>query len=639
MSLVRLVAVAVLVLLPARASAAPAPLEPVAIERVPLPPGVTGMSFPAWTADGHHLVTGFTSEQEPNAQLGVLAEDGSGFRCLTCDLDQIVAPDRPLNAGRPLDVGKPFVFSDGKRVLVREPGREDVRDTANPIAGPTADFNYFILECEPSVVDCDTPRLVPLELPGGGLTRGVQNREGRISPDTRWFAWTEVRYDGTRMSLGRLVREPERYVVRDVRVLNPQYDLGSGDSRDWALAGPLYEHKEFSPDGRKLTYASFAEAENYDAFELDLATGERRRLTHDIEWNENSLISPDGTSIVNGSSRTRARMAPFSQLPRPPFIDFATYVLVGRFQLNDANRTCLLDPWLLSSSGEEGTYFGQPLSPNLPRGWGNHGPGRWSPDGTKYVQWERSHRAARTPQDPDARIVIARLPARRPVEPPSDRSTPEPTWAVPREDWDGFTDTQGIFRVRGRASGHATISLFGVVNSQVWSVTYDDYSDDGQNVLNGYERVTSPFTIAYGRWEAGLQLTGAHMGSLRGDVTVRTGGQGSGSVTSELDGVRYEGLPQPECDPLPMPTLQANARRQIHRRTTRVLVTVTGHVAGDTTPRPVRGATVRLGRRRTTTDERGRAAITLRSNSRRSRRILATAAGFEPAMTTLAGRR
>ena len=61
-------------------------------------------------------------------------------------------------------------------------------------------------------------------------------------------------------------------------MLNPQFTLGN-DSRDWALAGPLYEHKEFSPDGRYLTYASFAEAENYDSFELDLATGERRRFT------------------------------------------------------------------------------------------------------------------------------------------------------------------------------------------------------------------------------------------------------------------------------------------------------------------------------------------------------------------------
>ena len=93
-------------------------------------------------------------------------------------------------------------------------------------------------------------------------------------------------------------------------------------------------------------------------------------------------------------------MAPFSQLPRPPFIDFATYVLVGRFQLNDENRTCLLDQWLVARSGEEGTYFGQPLVSEVPRGWGTHGPGRWSPDGTKYILWERSHKAAGTPEDP-----------------------------------------------------------------------------------------------------------------------------------------------------------------------------------------------------------------------------------------------
>ena len=619
------------------ATAAPPPLEPIEIRRVPLPPGVTSMAFPAWAADGEHIVVGFTSVEEPDAQIAVVRPDGSGFRCLTCGLEQIVLPDRPFNAGRPLNLGKPFVFTDGKRVLVRQPGREDVRDTVNPIAGPTADYHYFVLECEPSVVDCDTPQLVPLELPGGGLTRGVQNREGRISPDTRWFAWTEVMFDGTRMSLGRLVREANRYVVEGVRVLNPRFTLGS-DSRDWAVAGPLYEHKEFSPDGRYLTYASFVEAENYDSFELDLLTGERRRLTTDIEWNENASISPDGRWFVNGSSRTKGRMAPFAQLPRPPFIDFAAYVLIGRFQLNDENRTCLLDQWLVGRSGEAGSYFGQPLVTGLPPGWGTHGPGRWNPDGTRYVLWERSHGAAATPEDPDARAIVAHFPARRPQPPPADRTTPDPAWAVPREEWDGFADTQGVFTVPGRASGTATISLSGGVNSMVWSAEYDGYSDDGRSVLDGTERVDSPFTIAYGRWEADLRLSGAHTGSLKADVTVRTGGQGSGSVESELDGRRFAGLPSSDCEPLATPALQARVRRRGGRRRTRLVVAVTARVPGDAAPRPVRAATVTFGRRRAVTGETGRARIVLRGRQRRllrrrsrsARTIRIEAAGFVP---------
>src|SRR3954471_4340431 len=101
-------ALALALALPGAAAAAPAPLEPVAISRVPLPSGVSSMSFPAWAPDGEHIVAGFSSTEYPNNQIGVIRADGTDFHCITCGLDQVV-PDRPLNAGKPLSLGKPFV--------------------------------------------------------------------------------------------------------------------------------------------------------------------------------------------------------------------------------------------------------------------------------------------------------------------------------------------------------------------------------------------------------------------------------------------------------------------------------------------------------------------------------------------------
>ena len=443
----------------APAAATPQPYEPIVLKRLALPEGVSSMSFPAYLPDSRHLVFGFTSAAFPNGQLGVIADDGSGFACLTCGMEQVVRPDRPFNANRPLNVGKPFVFPDGKRVLVREPGREDLKDSTVPglPSGPTADFNYFIFECAPSLVDCKQRALVPLELPGGGLTRLTQNREGRISPDGRRFAWTEVQTDGTKMSMGKLVRGDGVYTVDGVMVLNPQFTLGE-KSGDFRLAAPLYELKAFDPDGKSVSYASFTDAENYDSYELDLRTGERRRLSTDIEWNEDSSLGPGGGWFINGSSRTRERMAPFSLLPRPPFVDFPVYVLIGRFQLADQNRTCLLEPWLVPRSGEEGSYFGQPVYFGGKKAWGSHGPSRWAPDGTKFVFWERTAKAERTPQDPDARVIVARLPARRAVPAEADTTTPTPMWATSRDQWDGFADTQGTFTVKGDDVGTATLS-------------------------------------------------------------------------------------------------------------------------------------------------------------------------------------
>jgi hypothetical protein len=618
---------AALLALAGSAHAAPAPLEPVALERLPMPPGVGSMSFPDWTPDGGHVVFGFTSSEQPDAQLGLIADDGSGFRCLSCGLEQVQGLDRPFNATRPLALDKPYVFGDGKRVLTRIVGEREDRGGANPLAGPTQDFNFAILECAPSLLECRDKKLLALNLPGGGLTRGVQNREGRISPDSQFFAWTEVMADGTRMSLGRLVRAEDHYELADVRVLNPPFELRPPDPSGFALGGPLYELKNFAPDGRTVTYASFAEAENYDVWELDLATGARRRLTYDREWNEGTTRSPDNRSFVNFSSRTRDRMAPFALLPRPPFIDFATYVLTGRFALNRGNRKCLLSPWLLDGGGERGTYFGQPIDPDPPEGFASHGNGPFSPDGTKIAFWEFDDDAAGTPQEPDAHLVVARLPARRPRplrEPPR---TPYPMWAVPRADWDGYGDTTGVYTVNGPGGGTATIRLAGLVNSMDWSVEYARYSEDGRSFLDGTEAVSSPFTIAYGRWTADLRMTGERPGLLRADVEVRTGGQATGSLVTDYGGRRLEGLPKPECTKLETPALRV---RRARGRRGRLVVRVTSRVTGDAVSRPVRGATVTVGRRTARTGQRGIARLRKR-RGRRAFQVQATAPGFIPA--------
>ena len=159
--------------------------------------------------------------------------------------------------------------------------------------------------------------------------------------------------------------------------------------------------------------------------------------------------------------------------------------------------------------------------------------------------------------------------------------------------------------------------MSGGVNTQFWSVTYDGYSDDGQSVLDGYEQVDSPFTIAYGRWQADLRLSGAHTGTLKGDVTVRTGGQGSGSVTSELDGRRFEGLPKPECDRLPTPALRGTRCGGVPAGGRRGC----GSGSPPACPampwrRPVRAATVALGRKRKRTRANGRARLVAKGRLR-----------------------
>lgn len=579
----------------------PGVLEPVDTQQVPLPADVLGMSESVFATDNEHLVAAFVSRSSgdrPPGELGVVDPSTGAVACLTCGL-----PIPGIREANRPNLGKPQVFQDGRRVLFRTGERPD-SDSETPLALFTGDagmFRYYILECFPSVVACDEAQIVRVALPSEGLGSLTQNREARISPDGRWFAWTEVKTDGTRMTMGRLDRASEKYVLEDLYVINPEFTLREGASAEWRKAMPLYEFKNFGERGRTAYYASFHDAQNYDVFEVDLATGEHRRVTTDIEWNEGTVISPDGTSFVNGSSRGRSRMAPFALVPRPPFVDFGVYVLTGRFSLGGANRRCLLEPWLLDSAGQAGEYFGQPLNPENDPGWGSHGPGSWAPDGTRYTFWERNYAAG---ADPESRIVVAHLPARAPSPATQPAATPTPTWATPRRDWNGALDKIGIHVIHGEHSGRAVLTLGGLnPNSTGASVVYHHYSDDGKTFLDGHETSLNPFALLAGTWNADLRVTGEHTGRLEANILSVQKGL-TGRVRSEYDGRVAHGLPDESCDPeaLPAPTLQIET---VARGEGELVLRVTARPIDDDTARAVRGVDVTIDGHTSQTDASG----------------------------------
>lgn len=582
----------------------PQTLEPIELERVPLPENVLGMSESAFTTDGQSLVVAYVERAavRPPGEIGLVDPSTGDLHCLTCGvpIPGVAEAERP-------NLGKPQVVADGKRVLFRSGERPD-SDNENPLAIFTGDagmFRYYFLECTPSVVACNSKEIVPIKMPSEGLGSLTQNREARISPDQNWLAWTEVKTDGTRMTMGKLRRDPAEYVLEDLLVINPSFKLLGGKSDEWRKAMPLYEFKNFAEGGRIAYYASFQDAENYDVFRLDLATGERRRVTTDIEWNEGTVTSPDGSSFVNGSSRGRARMAPYAGVPRPPFVDFGVYVLTGRHALGGANRRCLLEPWLLDAAGQSGEYFGQPINPDNDPGWGSHGPGSWSPDGTRYTFWERNYSAG---PDPESRIAVATLPARTPSTTTVSAFTPRPSWATPRSQWNGALDKVGLFVINGKHSGKALLTLAGVnPNTTGASVVYINYSDDGENILNGSETALNPFALLTGSWIADITVSGAHTGSLEAEVfSVQK--ELRGRVHSEYDGVRAEGIPDATCTPeaLPAPTLQITREAD---EGVDVVVRITARPVSDDTDRPVRRVPVTVGSTTVLTDDQGLARL------------------------------
>ncbi|MCB0864653.1 MAG: hypothetical protein KDB58_02970 [Solirubrobacterales bacterium] len=613
-------AVSVLLLLAFLAAAttasAKATLEPIAVDHLQVPAGYSGESEPDWLPDGKHIVAAVSSPELATPQLAVTRLDGSHPRCVTCDLDSSVVPGAPAGAA----FGKPVALPDGKRLMVRLGLRPGGGGSA------TQNFTYGIVECSPSLVDCQTRTLAPIIMPGGGIEQGTQNREGRMSPDGRWFGWTEFTQNGTAMSIGRLTKNGDEYDLEDVKVLNPSGPLGT-DSAAWRAQAPYFELKNFTADGKSVLYSSMYDADNFDTWRVDLRTGERTRITKGIDWEEDVSTSPDDGAYLQFSSRGFDRMPIFALMPRPPFIDFALFSWVGRYELNAVNRKCLLEPWLMNSRGERGTYFGQPVDPRPGTGWDNRTLGQWSPDGTKLLMWQARGDDDGTPERPGARMVIADLPARKAKRKNAGNATPTPKWAPDRSSYTGFLANSGTFTVQGKKSGSATVTMQGNAFGGSWSVQYTDYSDDGDSFLNGTESTSQGSILSGITWNAALTLSGKHSGHLNADLVFargenNSGAQVSGTVSQRLDKRTVSTLPSPTCEPLARPRLRVKASSP--RKGNRVRVLVTGKVPVDSAWRPVRHATVRVGGRSATTNQKG--TVSMKGGA--GRKVSAAAAGF-----------
>lgn len=508
----------------------PPPPEPIVWSPVPLPDGVQARTV-EFEDDGGWLLVGHTDAGSPDLELARVRTDGSGFHCLTCDL--------PI----PARVDPVQRFSDGRRVLYAGP------NGANPA--------WRILECTPSLLDCETSALVPVLLPPNPdpQTAILQYRVPWVTPDGAWLVWTEVRLrgpGGNLSAMGRLVRDTDRYLVTDARVIAPaSLELGNDPERWRGFTQPFEAKFGTLRGGLDQVEAGTPEAGHYDTSVVDLASGAVRRLTRHPDHDEGIRFTRDEAWFVLQSARTDERVEFLGQLPRPPFLEWIAFSLHfvaiagapndGVSPGTDRNeRDCYVDPWLLDRWFERGDYIGQRLL-RPEEGWvsieGNAGGFGFSPDGTRLALIERRWRH----EVPATRLRIASFPNRDPIAPEDVVPivpTPEPVWATRYDDW-MVPDTLGVTVLPGRVSGSATIrnAMPTAIAGEV-EVTYEGYSDDGLHVLDGFERIRIPLILLYGAvYEVDLELRGLREGSMRGAVTYDfLSDVNTGEVVSEVDG-------------------------------------------------------------------------------------------------------
>ena len=624
--------------------------------------------------DGDHIVF----QNEVDSRAWVIGADGNGLRCLTCTWADDPGPKmggglffvEPFPDQKRLLEGTSQFVSYGSGGAAAAYGLDWLGAlTGTPVGNGSAaqEGAVFVVECEPSILDCRDHEVLPVDMSAdANPTEPVgQRRTFHLSPDGQHLLWMDVRPDGTVLVLAKLVREPDRYVAVDARVLNPPSPTGPDDPRPdhWVSVGQTFEGKSFADGGRKVEYLGGSSMDNFDVETVDLATGARQRLTSAPDWDEDGAISPDGRYLVTASWRTMRRIDVLGgMLPElHAYIDLPFMsAIVANYVSSHTGFQCDLTPWLLDSSGDHGgALLGQPLAPYA--GGESYvandleGAPIWSPDGTKVLLQERIYGPAQgsgTVQSVlgsvPSRLSIAQLDV-RPAKPLPVASSDVGSWAPSARTFNTGFDRPAHVTIPGKAAGTATLTYTGNILSSADSVTYTHFSDDGETFADGTETIDNPQILTTPvSLNADITISGAHRGFFRANLTAGEGaGQTpSGMVESELDGMQRSGLPKAGACPASMPhPVPLSVHSTVHRRGRgiRIVVRVSASIAGagmneaafDT--RPVRGAVVSLAGTRKRTSAGGRAVFTLRDRSGGRRYRLRASAGdtFEPARASV----
>ncbi len=478
----------------------PAP-EPIDLHVVPLPPDVTTVQFPWWTEDGSRLVFSARITGYDAVQIATIAPDGTDFRCLTCPL---AAPgDPPLL--------KPIPFPDGTRVMLRVGNQS-----------PISAADHAVLECTPSVLDCQTAVLVPIVVPAAADPNVTQDqREFRVARDGVHVGFSQVRRDpagGEALIaiVGILERLADHYEVADPRVVSP-----------------IGELKQFGNDDQSVYVLSIEgsppSVANADTMRVALADGAVSRLTRYPDYDEPVEFSLDDDWYVVGSGRGSGLVATVAQVPRSPMVNRYLSRVTAHFFVT--MQAPLLEPWLIDRHGDRGDYIGQALRPGgIAEGWDARPIFNWHPDGTRIAWSEVQIGGSAT------RLVVAHLSSRAPIASPVvPHALPSLSWAPPLAGYVPPAPSDPA-STAGAVSGTAHVTFTPGATDLV-EITYTDYSDDGAHFVDGTERIdSSPGLGGTLRYDADLRLHGCRQGFLAATGAEFTIASFAGAVVSEVDG-------------------------------------------------------------------------------------------------------
>jgi hypothetical protein len=352
----------------------------------------------------------------------------------------------------------------------------------------------FVIECAPSLDDCDNAELLLVEYPAqvaGGDHVAHRWSEMIIAPDNRHIAWTTLLSNYAALVFtGELRKEAGGYVVADPQIVSTVEPFEPDPKHpDGVIPRTIRggEVKQFIHGGTALSMVGAIERDLPDSVVQHLATGEMEAITETPGYTETTIFSPDErlgiTMTTRFSEKTDPAVLGLVPRPYPAALNMGlnmfayTYAVTGVRTERPGN----VGPALINidASRTQDGYMGTNL--NTEEEWVFHSPMSWHPGGKKAL-WIEGRRT-----DGQRRIQSVHLPDYQPAATVTAKPLPR---TIPYASSDLSVipalvqKTRDIdVKVYGRASGHIEYRR----DAGTIEKTYVNFSEDGENLYSGRE--------------------------------------------------------------------------------------------------------------------------------------------------------
>lgn len=478
----------------------------VDISTIPLPDDVIVTSG-TYTYSGKVLVS-YNTESDIDTtdyiNLAILNDDGTDFKVIFSG----VIPTKERNGGI-----RYMPYRDNKRILLGD----------------------YVLECTPDIDNCTSTEIILVVYPSTIEDEAVTSRrwsEIIIAPDNIHIAWTSLlQNDDSAMLIGELARDTENYVIVNPKIISTTLYFEEDPENDGFIIPADVsrggEVKQFVHGGNAISLVGAMRYVTTDSIVQSLDSENMTQITYTPGYDETTIFSPDEYLGIVMSSRFSETIDPaiFGIMPRPLYVGTRLNGILYYYTVQGARlvREGNLGPALIEierSINEDG-YLGTMLSTD--ENWVMRSPLSWHPDG-KRTMWVEMPKGET--DDLRLRLRKADLPDYEPQNPvPIVTTTDDIPYAV--EDLAVLSSINSNVegKIAGKHSGYmyysnsSSSSISGETEAQ-----YENYSDDGVNFYNGYEKYSYNY-LNESRYEADIQLTGEQQGemSLRATFSSITG--------------------------------------------------------------------------------------------------------------------